>query len=180
MPGVGLPRLSPAGVLRSLGTGQRGGIHLWFRRRVERLARPLVTFEAPPTVRERLDMRWGDAFVVIGFFPLAVGLVEGGPPSWLAYASVAGTVIAIGGLMVMSRAGTSGDQRRLDKLAAAGQRSGADDKGDSPGRSDSSRGEGGRRQRQTNWFIQVRARRGRQQSEDLHRIAGRSPTLESK
>src|SRR3712207_934828 len=36
MPEDGLPRFSPAGVLRSLGTGQRRGIHPWFRKRVDK------------------------------------------------------------------------------------------------------------------------------------------------
>lgn len=91
------------------------------REHIELQVRYLVAFEVPATVKERLDQRWGLAYVFVGFLPLAVGLVEGWPPTWLAWASLGGAVVSSGGMMVTNQAAKSRADRRWTRLAAVEQ-----------------------------------------------------------
>jgi hypothetical protein len=90
------------------------------REHIELQVRYLLAFETPRTVQERLGRSWGLVWVLVGVVVLpGIGLSEGWPLTWVAWASVAGALIAAGGFATWTRARASQNQRRWERLAAA-------------------------------------------------------------
>lgn len=87
------------------------------REHIELQMRYLLAHETPPTVQERSDRRWGLLWAFAGFVLLpGIGVVEGWSLTWIAWAAVAGAVVASVGLTVWSRGRAGQHQRRWDRF----------------------------------------------------------------